>query len=211
MTLTITPSPFKKLPYDPLRDFAALTRMASFPVVLAVHPSLPAKSVNGLITLAKAHPRQIGFASAGIGSPQHVLMELFLIETGTRMVHVPYKSPAPAFVDLVAGRVEVMMPGLVGAAPHIRSGRLRALAVTTAKRTALMPHVPTISETAVPGYEAVNWWGFLVPAGTPKEIVAKLNKEIAAVLLTPEIFVAVSRLSETARFLSRNICSSTLL
>jgi tripartite-type tricarboxylate transporter receptor subunit TctC len=187
MTLAITPGIFRKLPYDPFRDFAGVTQIASFPVVLVVHPSVPAQSVKQLIELARAHPRQISFASAGAGSTQHVLMEFFLLESGVRMMHVPYKSPAPAFIDLIAGRVDVMMAGLVGATPHLRAGRLRALAVTTAKRTALMPNLPTVAEAGVPRYAAVNWWGLLAPAGTPREIIERLNADITATLLVSDV------------------------
>ena len=186
-TLAINPAMFKKVPYDALRDFAPITQIAAIANVLAVHPSLPAKSVKELIALGKARPGDITFASAGTGSNPHLAMELFLVMTKTRMLHVPYKGSGPAFIDLVAGRVEVMTSSTVGTLPHVRNGRLRALGVTTAKRAVGLPDVPTIAEAGVPGYEAVQWWGLLAPAGTPAEIIARLHKDVTAVLLAPDI------------------------
>jgi len=172
------------MPYDALRDFAPITQAVSLPNLLVVHPSLPAKSVKELITLATARPGEMVFASGGTGSTPHLSMELFLLMTGTRMLHVPYKGPVPGIIDLVAGRVSVMNLGIVPGGPHVRSGRLRGLGVTGAKRAAMMPDLPTIAEAGVPGYEVVQWNGLLAPAGAPKEVIARLHKEVTAVLLT---------------------------
>ena len=186
-TLAINPAMYKKVPYDARRDFAPITQIGTITNVLAVHPSLPAKSVKELIALAKAKPGEIVFASAGIGTNPHLAMELLLVMTGTRMLHVPYKGSGPGYIDLLAGRVEVMISSTIAILPHVRSGRLRALGVTTAKRVTSLHDVPTIAEAGVPGYEAVQWWGLLAPAGTPKEIISRLHKDTVSVLLTPDI------------------------
>jgi tripartite-type tricarboxylate transporter receptor subunit TctC len=185
--LATNPSIYKKLPYDALRDFAPVTLAISQPHLLVVHPSLPARSVKELIALAKARPGDIVFASAGNGSNLHLAMELFLGMTGTRMLHVPYKGPTPGIVDLGAGRVWVMMPGILPGGPHVRTGRLRALGVTSRTRAATMPDLPTVAETGVPGYESTVWNGLLAPANTPNEIIARLHKEVTAVLLIPVV------------------------
>lgn len=186
-TLAINPAMYKKLPYDALRDFAPITQMASLPNVLVVHPSLPAKSVKELIALAKAKPGQIVFGSAGNGTSPHLSIELLLSMTGTRMLHVPYKGPTPALIDLLGGRVSVVASSSSGVVNHVRSGRLRALGVTTAKRTSALPEIPTIAEAGVPGYESTQWHALLAPAGTPDEIIARLHKEFTAVLLSAEV------------------------
>ena len=186
-TLATTPAMYKKVPYDALRDLAAITQLASVANVLIVHPSLPAKSVKELVALAKARPGEIAFASSGTGTLPQLSMELFLVMTGTKMLHVPYKGPGPGLIDLLAGRVSVMTTSITAAFPHVRSGRLRVLGVTTVKRVAGIPDVPTIAEAGVPGYESVQWWGLLVPAATPPDIVARLNKEVVAVMNLPDI------------------------
>jgi tripartite-type tricarboxylate transporter receptor subunit TctC len=186
-TLATAPAMYKKVPYDALRDLAPVTQLASVANVLVVHPSLPAKSVKDLVALAKARPGEIAFASSGTGTLPHLSMELFLVMTGTRMLHVPYKGPGPGLFDLLSGRVSSMTTSTTAAFPHIRSGRLRVLGVTTARRVAVMPDVPTIAEAGVPGYESVQWWGLLVPAGTPGDILARLHKEIVSVMSTTDI------------------------
>jgi len=186
-TLATTPSMYKKVPYDAQRDLAPITQLASVANVLVVHPSLPAKSVKELVALAKARPSEIAFASSGTGTNPHLSMELFLYMTGTKMLHVPYKGPTPGMIDLLAGRVSAMATSITASFPHVRSGRLRVLGVTTAKRAAAMPDVPTIAEAGVPGYEAVQWWGLLVPAGTPAEIIARLHRDAVSVLTAPDI------------------------
>jgi tripartite-type tricarboxylate transporter receptor subunit TctC len=185
--LAINPSIYKTLPYDGLRDFVAITQAVSQPNLFVVHPSLPVKSVQELIALARARPGELVYASSGVGASSHLTIELFLLMTGTRMLHVPYKGPGPGLIDLVAGRVTMAAPSTIATLPHVRSGRLRALAVTTAKRVAGLPDIPSVAEAGVPGYESVSWFGFVAPAGTPKDIVARLNKDIVAILRTPEV------------------------
>ena len=186
-TLATAPAMYRKVPYDALRDLAPVTQLASVANVLVVHPSLPAKSVKDLVALAKARPGEIAFASSGTGTLPHLSMELFLVMTGTKMLHVPYKGPGPGLFDLLSGRVSAMTTSTTAAFPHIRSGRLRVLGVTTARRVAVMPDVPTIAEAGVPGYESVQWWGLLVPAGTPKAIVDRLNAETVKALDSRQI------------------------
>ena len=185
-TLAINPAVFRTMAYDALRDFAPITQMTSIANLLAIHPSLPAKSVKELVALAKSKPGEIAFASSGTGTNPHLTMELFLVMTGTRMLHVPYKGPGPGVIDLLAGRVGAMASSTVSLIPHVRSGRLRGLGVTTTKRVVGMLDIPTIAEAGVPGYESVQWFGLLAPAGTPKEIIARLNKEVVTILHTPE-------------------------
>jgi tripartite-type tricarboxylate transporter receptor subunit TctC len=170
----------RKLPYDSVRDFAPVTLFASSPLLLVAHPSLPVRSVKELIALAVARPEQIAYASAGNGSPTHLGMEVFR-SSGAAMTHVPYKGAAPGLTDLLGGHVQVMMTTLAFVKPHVESGRLRALGVSTAKRSTSMPQVPTIAET-VAGYEVLNWWGVLAPAATPVPIVDRLAAALAKML-----------------------------
>ncbi|HZE10789.1 MAG TPA: tripartite tricarboxylate transporter substrate binding protein [Burkholderiales bacterium] len=186
-TLAINPIMYKKVPYDPVRDFAPITQAATLPNVLVVHPSLPVKSVAELIAYAKAHPGQLNFASAGIGTSPQMSIELFKSMAGIDMVHIPYKGTAPGVVDLLAGQVLVMAPNLLTALPHIKSGKLRALAVTSAKRTEALPEVPTVAEAGVPGYDSTQWYGVLAPAGTPPQIVARLHDGIVRALRDAEV------------------------
>lgn len=173
---------YRKIPYDAQRDLAAITQLASVANALVVHPSLPAKSVKDLVALAKARPGEIAFASSGTGTLPQLSMELLLVMTGTKMLHVPYKGPGPGLLDLLAGRVSAMTTSITAALPHVRSGRLRLLGVTTARRVAVLPDVPTIAEAGVPGYEAVQWWGLLAPAGTPADIIARVHQETVSVM-----------------------------
>ncbi len=184
--LAINPSIYGTLPYDALRDFAAITQAVSQPNLLVVHPSLPAKSVKELIALARARPGELIYASSGVGAGSHLTVELLLLMTRTRMLHVPYKGPGPGLIDLIAGRVTLAAPSTTVTLPHVRSGRLRALAVTTAKRVTGLPDIPSVAETGVAGYEAVSWFGFVAPGGTPKDVIARLNREIVSILRTPE-------------------------
>src|SRR5262245_34818636 len=186
-TLATAPAMYKKVPYDAVRDFAPITQIASVPNVLIVHPSLPARSVKELVALARARPGEIAFGSSGTGTLPHLSMELLLVMSGTKMLHVPYKGPSPALLDLMSGRVSAMTTSAAAAFPHSRSGRVRVLGVTTRQRVAVLPEVPTIAEAGVPGYEAVQWWGLLVPAGTPADIIARLHKETVAAVGRPEI------------------------
>ena len=178
----INQSLFRKIPYDPFRDFAAITYVSNSPLILVVHPSLPSKSVKELVALARARPGELAFASSGSGSITHMSAELFLYMTGTRMLHVPYKGPAPGVIDLVAGRVQLMVTSAPITLPQIRAGRLRALGMTGTRRTPAAPDIPTIAEAGVPGYESLAWYVLLAPAGTPAAVIAQLNKEAVAVL-----------------------------
>ncbi len=178
---------YKKLPYDPLTDFAPVTRVGDAPCVLVVHPSLPAKSVRQLIALAKARPGEINFGSSGNGSSPHLFGALFMSMTKINMTHIPYRGSGPSMADLISGQVSVGFPGIATALPHIKTGRLRALAVTGAQRSPQMPEVPSIAEAGVPGYDATLWLGVVVPHGTPKAVIDTLNTEINKVLQTPEV------------------------
>lgn len=176
-----------KVPYDTLRDFAPVILMASAPNVLVTHPSLPVRDVKGLIALARAHPGQLNYGSGGVGSTPHLSGALFNSMTGVNIVHIPYKGNAPAITDLLGGQVQLAYLGIPPVQPHIQSGKLKALAVTSARRSATLPQVPTIAESGVPGYELSPWYGILAPAGTPSDIVMKLNAAIANIVRTPEM------------------------
>lgn len=180
----ITPALYK-LSYDTIRDFAPISLFVQSPSVMAVHPSLPVKSVKELIAFAKPRPDQILFSSSGSGSGQHLAMELLNRMAGIRLVHVPYKGTAPSILDLVAGRVSITSASAISTMPHVRSGRLRALAVSSAKRSPSVPELPTVAEAALPGFAVDQWYGLFAPAGTPKEIVAKLYGEIAKAVADP--------------------------
>ncbi len=179
-THAINMSLYTKMPYDTVNDFAPVSLVASVPNVLVVHPSLPVKSVRELIDLARSKPGEINFASSGNGTSIHLSGELFKTMTGVQMTHIPYKGSAPAMADLLGGQVSLMFDNLPSALPQIKAGKLRALAVTSAKRTPTLPDLPTIAETGLPGYEASSWFGILAPAGTPKDVVGKLSQTIAA-------------------------------
>jgi len=186
-TLATNPVIYKKMPYDALRDFAPITQVTSLPNILVVHPSVPARTVRELIAFARAHPGQLSYGSPGTGTNPHLAMELFRSMAKVNMVHIPYKGSAPAIIDLVAGHITVMAATALTGIPHVRSGRLRALGVTSAHRTAAAPDVPTIAEAALPGYDAVQWYGVLAPAHTPGNIVAKLHGDIARILQSPDV------------------------
>jgi tripartite-type tricarboxylate transporter receptor subunit TctC len=183
----IAPHVYKKMPYDALKDFVPVIKIASGPYVLVVHPSLGVDSVKALIALAKKNPGKIDFASSGNGGAQHLVTELFMYMAGIKLNHVPYKGSGPAQQDLMSGIIKVSFVGTPIAIPHMKSGRLKALGVSTAKRWPEMPDVPTIAEAGVPGFEAVVWIGMLAPAGTPKDIVSKLNGEITKLVRTDEV------------------------
>ena len=170
----------RKLPYDSMNDFAPVGLIAVTPLMLVTHPSLPVKNMKDLIALAQSRPGQLIYASSGQGSPTHMGMELLRF-SGVRMTHVPYKGAAPALVDAVGGHVQLMQTSIIVVKPHTASGRLRAIAVTTARRTAAMPEVPTIGET-IAGYEVLNWWGLMAPAKTPAGVIERLNTEVAKVM-----------------------------
>jgi tripartite-type tricarboxylate transporter receptor subunit TctC len=177
----------RKLPYDSIKDFTPITLVGESPLILAVHPSVPARNVKGLVALARARPEQLTYGSAGIGSSGHLGGALFETLTGTKMVHVPYKGMAIAISDVMGGQVSMVFGTSLSVMPHARSGRLRALATTGAQRSPALPDLPTVAEAGVPGYEAGLWYGFLGPARLPPEIVRRLNAEIVAVLKLADI------------------------
>ncbi len=171
----INPALYAKMPFDPNKDLATVAPLVSLNNVLVLHPSVPAKSVQEVIALAKSQPGKLNFASSGNGTSIHMSGAMFLHLTGVDMIHIPYKGSGPAVTDLLAGQVMMMFDNIPSSLPHIKAGRLRALATTGAKRDPALPELPTIAEAGVPGYESGVWFGLMVPAGTPKEIIAKLN------------------------------------
>lgn len=181
-THAVNVSLFKKLPYDAVKDFAPVTLIARVPEMLVVHPALPAATVNELIALAKAKPGQLTFGSAGAGSPPHLAGELFQHLAGIRLVHVPYKGSAPALADLIGGQINLYFSNILSAVPHVKGGRLRALGVTGRKRSVVVPEVPSIAESGLPGYEDYNWYGIFAPKGTPRAVVNKLHSDIVQVV-----------------------------
>jgi tripartite-type tricarboxylate transporter receptor subunit TctC len=185
--LVINPLLNSKLPYNATRDFAPVSLLALNPQLLAVHISLPVSTVKELIALAKAQPRKLNYASVGEGTPNHLAMELFRSMTRTDMVHVPYKGAAPAVTDLVGGHVQLMFNPMPPLLPHVKSGRLKALAVGSTQRSSALPDVPTVAEAGIPGYEYVTWYSIVAPAKTPRAIIDKLNARLAAVLSMPDV------------------------
>ena len=185
-THAINTSLYAKMPFDHVKDFTPVVLVAGVPNVLVVHPSVPAKSVAELVAYAKANPGKLNFASSGSGTSIHLSGELFKTSAGVQMTHVPYKGSAPALTDLMGGQVQLMFDNLPSALPHIKAGKLRALAVTSTVRAPTLPDVPTIAESGFPGFEASSWFGLLAPAGTKPEVVAKLNAEVRKWLETPE-------------------------
>jgi tripartite-type tricarboxylate transporter receptor subunit TctC len=184
----------KFLPYDPVKDFVAISLIAVAPNILVVHPSLPARSVKELIALAKARPGQLTYASSGVGGTQHLAGALFEKMAEVKMVHVPYKGSAPGLVDVIAGNVSLMFPNIPTALPHVKSGRLRALGVTSLQRSSAAPSIPTIAEAGLPGYEATVWFGVFAPAGLSPELVTRLNGEIVKIIKRPDIRESVTGL-----------------
>jgi tripartite-type tricarboxylate transporter receptor subunit TctC len=176
-----------KLPYDTLRDFVSITLVSQQPNIWLTHPSLPARNMKELVAFAAPRPGQIDFASSGTGGSQHLAGELLNVMTGIKLVHIPYKGSPPALTDTLAGRVALMSSTMAPAMPHVKGGKLRALAVTSAKRSPAAPEVPTVAESGVPGYEAIAWQGLVAPAGVPAEVVERLNREVVRVLGLPEV------------------------
>jgi tripartite-type tricarboxylate transporter receptor subunit TctC len=185
-THVISPHLYKSMPYDPIKDFTPVMKLAEGPYVLVTHPSLPVKSVAELIALAKAKPDTVDYASSGNGSSQHLVGALFVTMAGAPLSHVPYKGSNQAMNDLLGGQVKVSFVGVPNALPSLNAGKLRALAVSTKKRYAEMPNVPTLDEAGVKGYDATIWLGLLAPPGTPRDVVQKLNAAVAKTLSTPE-------------------------
>jgi tripartite-type tricarboxylate transporter receptor subunit TctC len=185
IALVINPILTKKMPFDTFKDLLPVTQAVDSTNILIVHPSVPAKSVKELVALAKSKPLNGG--SSGIGGTGHLAVELFNLQAGTKITHVPYKGGGPAMVDLLGGNIHLIFATAASSITHIKSGRARALAVSTGKRSSLVPELPTVAEAGVPGFEANNWNGFFLPAGTPRAIVNRLNKEISTALLLPDI------------------------
>lgn len=185
--IAINPSLYREVKFDVLKDFAPITQGISVPNILVVHPSVAANSVKELIALAKARPGQLTFASAGNGSSGHLALEQFRLMSGIQLIHVPYKGGGPALTEVVAGQVQALFSLALAATPQIKAGRVRALAITSAQRSALAPELPTVAELGFPGFEVIGWFGWVAPATTPQEIVNRLNREIVRILKLPEM------------------------
>jgi tripartite-type tricarboxylate transporter receptor subunit TctC len=181
-TLAANVSTYRKLPYDPLKDFSAVTVTAVTPYVLVINSAVPAQSVSEFVALARSKPKQLTFATAGLGGGSHLATELFLSMSGIELIHVPYKGAAPAMVDLLAGQVHMNFNQPPSTLPHVAGGRIRVLAASGARRVAMFPDVPTLAEAGVTGYEATSWQGLVVPAGTPKTVISRLHRELDAAL-----------------------------
>ncbi len=186
VTYAVTPSLFAKMTYDVEKDLSPVAQVAAAPFILVVHPTLPVKTVKDLIALDRRSPGQINFASASTGGMPHLAGELFNSMTGTKLVHIPYKGAAPATTDLLSGQVTLMFNNMLSAMPQVKAGRLRAVAVTSSKRSAAAPELPTIAET-VPGYEASGWYGAFAPAATSKELIGRLNAEMNRIMKMPDV------------------------
>jgi tripartite-type tricarboxylate transporter receptor subunit TctC len=191
--LTVLPD-ITKVAYDPIKDFAPVSLMSTAMNILLVHPSVPADSVKQLIALAKAQPGKLIYASSSVATSSHLAAEMFCMQAGVKMLHVPYKGAGPALTDLMGGQVQALFANPAAAIAHVRSGKLRALAVTGDKRSTAMPEVPTVAEAALPGFEASTWWGILAPARTSNAIVTKLNDELARALTQPEALNRIAAL-----------------
>ena len=183
----INPAVYSKLPYDPVKDFAAVTLTTLVPNILVVNPYLPARTLKEIFALAKAKPDQLSYGTGGHGSSNHLSMELMKSMTGIRITHVPYKGDVPAMIDAMAGQIAMSVPTVVAATPYVKSGKLRAIAVTSKSRVRSLPDVPTVAEAAVPGFESVSWGGVMAPGGTPAAVVNRLNAEIVRILKLPDM------------------------
>jgi tripartite-type tricarboxylate transporter receptor subunit TctC len=186
-THAINATLYPKLAFDPVADFTPITLLATLPLALVIHPSVPAKDVKELIAYAKARPGQLNFASAGNGGPTHLTGELLKTSAGIDIVHVPYKGNAAALLDLVGGRVQMMFSNMLTSMPHVRAGKLKAIGISSAKRSPQAPELPTIAESGLPGFSAVPWYGVLGPAGMPRPLVDRLNAEIARAVSQPDM------------------------
>lgn len=186
-THAINPSLYSRLPYDNVKSFEPVSLVATATIILVLHPSLPPKSVKELIAFARSRPGDLTFGSPGNGTPQHLAGELFNTMAGVKMTHVPFKGAAPAITDLLGGRISLVFSSAPPALPHVATGKLRALAVTSGKRSTVAPGLPTVAESGLPGFEVINWYGVLVPAGTAGTIVGKLNAEIAKIVSMPDV------------------------
>lgn len=185
--VAIAPALYSKLPYDPVRDLAPVTLVLSAPLILVAHPSLPANNMKELLALARAKPELITFGSPGNGTTGHLAAEMIKSATGVKMTHIPYKGASPAITDLLGGQIAIYVSTIPPALPLIKAGRLKALGVTSARRAPTLPDVPTIAESGLPGYEVTNWYGVMVPAGVPRDILGKLHAEIVRILKLPDV------------------------
>ncbi len=192
-SMAIAPHMYAKLPYDTLRDLTAVTLVAEVPNMLVVHPSVPANTVRELIALAKARPELLNFGSAGNGAPSHLAGEMFKTAAGVKLTHVPYKGAGPAVNDLVAGQIQVMFAPMVAVLPQVKAGRLKALAVTSAKRSMAVKDLPTLAESGLPGFEISSWFGLFVPAATPAAVVERLHAETVKALKSPDVIERFGR------------------
>jgi tripartite-type tricarboxylate transporter receptor subunit TctC len=186
-TMTIVPSVYRKIRFDPVKDFAPISQVAVVPLLMVGHPSLPARTVKELIALAKSRPGEVDYAAGAYGGNSHLAMEHFLMTAGVRMTYVPYKSGNAGLVDALSGRVPVMLSNMLVSLPHVRAGRFRAFGVTSRARASEVPDIPTIAEAGVEGYEAVQWFGILAPAGTPREIIARVHRELVQTMQDEEV------------------------
>jgi tripartite-type tricarboxylate transporter receptor subunit TctC len=194
-THALSPNLYSRVPYDPIKDFAPITLLGIAPTVLVINQEVPAKTLQDLISLAKAKPGALAYASGGNGTPPHINAEVFKAVAGVDLLHVAYKGGGPALTDLIAGRVQLMLDTAASAMPHVRSGKLRALALSAAKRSAEYPDLPTFGEAGLPQYETNAWYSMHAPAGTPPEIVRRLNRELVAILKDPDIVARFKQLS----------------
>ncbi|MBI4190506.1 MAG: tripartite tricarboxylate transporter substrate binding protein [Betaproteobacteria bacterium] len=183
----MNPFLYKNLPYDQARDLAPVSQLASGPLLLVVHPSVPARSVKELIALAKSRPDALNYGSSGIGSLGHICAELFKAMSGISMNHIPYKGAGAVLIDVMGGQVSVYIGNILSILPQAKAGKLRALGVTTQQRSPIAPDLPTIAEAGLPNFEMINWYGMLIPAGTPREVISKLQQEVARILNLPEL------------------------
>jgi tripartite-type tricarboxylate transporter receptor subunit TctC len=190
---TTNPALHTKLPYDTVRDFAGITQIAAAPLVLTLHPSMPARNVRELIALAKQRPGQLSYGTSGNGGPQHLAGEMFKFMAGVAMIHVPYRGGAPAIADLMAGQTQLMFGSTFTVIPQHAAGRLRALAVTSAQRSPALPNLPSIAEAALPGYAMTTWYGLFTPAATPRPLIAKLHADVARALKLPDVVERLAR------------------
>jgi len=186
-TVAVAPHLYSKLPYNPLRDFVPVSEIAYNPQFLDIHPSIPVKTVKELIALARSRPGQLNYGSAGQGSTSHMAMELFKSMSKVDIVHVPYKGTGPALIDLLGGHLPMMFDVVLTTLPHMKSGKLRVLGVSSLRRADVAPEIPTIAETGLPGFEALVWFGLVLPAGTPAEIVNRLSTELGAIVRQPKL------------------------
>jgi len=184
--IVINPSLYKQMPFDPPKDLAPITNLLRVPLILAVHPSVPAKNLQELIAYVNSQKGKIQYASAGNGTPQHLTGELFKATAKLDMIHVPYKGSAPAITDLIGGHVPIMFDSTIAILPHVKGGKVKAIAITSAKRSSILPDVPTFDESGLKGFASYAWYGFFAPAKTPKEIIAKLNAEALKAMKQPE-------------------------